>query len=53
MFKKVLKYFLTKKVKNYRPEYKHPQVGFEPPLIDDTSYEAKALPTKSPRPDYF
>ena len=36
--------FLTKK---------HPQVGFEPPLIDDTSYEADAPPTKPPWPDEF
>ena len=25
-----------------------PQAGFEPPLVDDTSYEADALPTKPP-----
>ena len=31
--------------------YKRPQVGFELPLIDDTSYAADALPTKPPRPD--
>ena len=32
--------------------YKHvSHVEFEPPLIDDTSYEADALPTKPPRPD--
>ena len=29
--------------------YKHPQVEFEPPLIDDTSYEAATLLTKPPR----
>ena len=28
-----------------------PQAGFEPPLVDDTSYEAVALPTKPPRLD--
>ena len=26
------------------------QVGIEPPLIDDTSYEADALTTEPPRP---
>ena len=31
--------------------YKHPQVGFEPPLINDTIYEADTLPTKPPWPD--
>ena len=31
--------------------YTHPQVGFEPPLIDGTSYEAESVPTKPPRPD--
>ena len=25
-----------------------PQAGFDPPPIDDTSYEADALPTKPP-----
>ena len=25
------------------------QAGFEPPLVDDTSYEADALTTKPPR----
>ena len=25
-----------------------PQVGYEPPLVDDTSNEADALPTKPP-----
>ena len=28
-----------------------PQAGFESPLVDDTSYEADALPTKTPRQD--
>ena len=27
------------------------QAGIDPPLIDDTSYEADALPTKPPRLD--
>ena len=27
------------------------QVGLELPLVEDTSYEADALPTKPPRPD--
>ena len=32
--------------------YKYmPQAGFEPPLVDDTSYEADALPTKPPQQD--
>ena len=31
--------------------YKHPQVGFESPLLDGTSYEAESLPTKPPRPN--
>ena len=26
-----------------------PQAGFEPPSVDDTSYEADALPTKLQR----
>ena len=28
---------------------RHAYAGFEPPLIDDTSYEADPLPTKPPR----
>ena len=28
-----------------------PQAGFEPPLVDDTSFEADILPTKPPRQD--
>ena len=28
-----------------------PQAGFDPPPVDDTSYEADALPTKPSRLD--
>ena len=28
------------------------QVGFHPPPVDDTSYEADTLPTKPPRLDF-
>ena len=28
-----------------------PEAGFNPPLVDDTPYEADALPTKPPRLD--
>ena len=30
-----------------------PQAEFEPPSVDDTSYEADALPTKPPRQEGF
>ena len=33
--------------------YHMSRVGFKLPMIDDTSYEADALPTKPPRPDYI
>ena len=33
----------------YLQFFKHAFAGFEPPSADDTSCEADALPTKSPR----